>query len=240
MLARLETSSEETDERAGGDPSLRRRCRPRTAHTDDLACRPISTRSGAIPTSTPPTCEAALAADGSRAARMMRMLGTLQTLARGDSAAVLPRERVDLSGLVGGAVDRGREPATPASPGSSTYRRRRSRCDGWPDGLTLDARQPARERGPARPGRRRGEHSSERRGRDGRADRRRRRCRGSSRRSGSGSSSGSSAATTGGDGTGLGLSLVLQQAQLHGGDVVAEESPAGGARFRVTLGADPG
>lgn len=41
--------------------------------------------------------------------------------------------------------------------------------------------------------------------------------------------------TTGGEGSGLGLSLVRQQARLHGDDVTVTESPAGGARFRVRL-----
>ena len=41
--------------------------------------------------------------------------------------------------------------------------------------------------------------------------------------------------STGADGSGLGLSLVRQQAGLHGGEVTVGESPAGGARFRVSL-----
>jgi len=36
-------------------------------------------------------------------------------------------------------------------------------------------------------------------------------------------------------GSGLGLSLVRQQARLHGGEVTVGESPTGGARFRVSL-----
>jgi two-component system, OmpR family, sensor histidine kinase PrrB len=36
-------------------------------------------------------------------------------------------------------------------------------------------------------------------------------------------------------GTGLGLALVAQQARIHGGSVEVEDSPAGGARFKVKL-----
>jgi two-component system, OmpR family, sensor histidine kinase PrrB len=39
-------------------------------------------------------------------------------------------------------------------------------------------------------------------------------------------------------GSGLGLALVAQQARLHGGDVVVESSPQGGARFVVSLKAE--
>jgi two-component system, OmpR family, sensor histidine kinase PrrB len=40
-------------------------------------------------------------------------------------------------------------------------------------------------------------------------------------------------------GYGLGLALVRQQARLHGGEASVSESPLGGARFEVRLGASP-
>jgi two-component system sensor histidine kinase PrrB len=49
-------------------------------------------------------------------------------------------------------------------------------------------------------------------------------------------SPGSSAAA---GGSGLGLALVVQQAALHGGNIVLSDSPLGGLRATLTLSTEP-
>jgi signal transduction histidine kinase len=168
------------------------------------------------------------------AGRTVRLLETLQTLARGDAGAALPQEPVDLSAVVEAAVDavRGRHPGI-------TWRLRVPPDDvvleGWPDGLRAlvdnlleNAAQHGRrdgvvevtlepdagqlvlivdDDGPGVPG---GE-------RDRIFDR-------FARGEGAGPA-----------GSGLGLALVRQQARLHRGEVAVSDSPLGGARFQVGL-----
>ncbi len=233
MLARLEDSSAETEQalqatrRFAGDAGHELRT-PMTALQANL---------GAVrrnPDLDPAERDAALEQMDADAARMMRMLGTLQTLARGDTAAALPREQVELTALVGAAADaaRGRHPSTrwtlEVPAGEVT-------AQGWPDGLRAMIDNLLENA--ARHGRQGGEVTVSLSGAgdpiwltvddDGEGvpvDHRERIFdrfeRGDS---------------TGVDGSGLGLSLVRQQARLHGGDVTVGESPAGGARFRVSL-----
>jgi signal transduction histidine kinase len=166
--------------------------------------------------------------------RAVRLLESLQTLARGDAGAGLPREPVDLSAVVEAAIDaaRGRHPGI-------TWRLRESpdelALEGWPDGLRAlvdnlleNAAQHGRrdglvevtlkpdggqlvltvdDNGPGVPAAER-ERIFDRFAR------------------GQGAGPG---------GSGLGLALVRQQARLHRGEVVVSDSPLGGARFRVGL-----
>ncbi len=238
MLARLEASSDETTKaleatrRFAGDAGHELRT-PMTSLRANIGTMRRNPDIDAA------EYEAALEQMDRDSARMMRMLGTLQTLARGDAAAALPMQPVELTGLVGSAVDaaRGRHPDVTwqlDSPASEIE------MSGWADGLVsmLDNLL----ENAARHGSSGGEVTTTLRASqdtielivddDGpgiELDRREQLFERFER----GDSGGL-------DGTGLGLSLVRQQARLHGGDAVAEESPAGGARFRVTLGADPG
>ena len=233
MLARLEISAAETGEaleatrRFAGDAGHELRT-PMTALQANL---------GAVrrnPDLDPAERAAALEQMEADATRMMRMLATLQTLARGDSAAALPREQVEMTALVGTAVEsaRSRHPSIrwrlEVPPGEVVI-------EGWPDGLRAMIDNLLENA--ARHGRNGGEVSVVLAGDAGSVgltvdddgegvptDQRERIFdrfeRGDS---------------TGADGSGLGLSLVRQQARLHGGEVTVGESPAGGARFRISL-----
>ncbi len=238
MLARLEESSAQTTAAL----EATRRFAGDAGHELRTPMTSLQANLGAIrrnPDIDATELQAALDQMDRDSARMMRMLGTLQTLARGDSAAALPIGKVELTGLVGGAVEAARRRHAGitwnlASPAEEIE------VQGWADGLSsmLDNLL----ENAARHGRPGGEVSTtltrsfggieitvdddgpgidpDRRDlvfdRFERGD------------------------TSGRDGSGLGLSLVRQQARLHGGDAFAEESPAGGARIRVKLGADPG
>lgn len=182
----------------------------------------------------PVELEAALAQMDREAARMVRMLGTLQALARGDSAEALPRERVELTGVVGAAVESARR-RHPDITWSFEAPAGEVEVEGWPDGLAAvadnlleNAARHGREQGTVVASvSREGDRAVLTVDDDGpgipaaareRAFERFRR-----------------GDVAGAEGSGLGLALVRQQAGLHGGDAVAEESPAGGARFRVWL-----
>ena len=164
---------------------------------------------------------------------LVTLLDALQALARGDAAAAIPRERLDLTEIVGAAVESARRRHPDASielavPDGS------QELEGWPDGLRVLAENlienavrhggshvvvalDRENNGPLRlsveddgPGVPEDERESifERFAR------------------GSGAKA---------PGSGLGLALVAQQAALHGGSVAVGEASAGGARFTVTL-----
>ena len=168
------------------------------------------------------------------AARMMRMLGTLQTLARGDSAAVLPQEQVELTALAGSAVESARR-RHPSVGWRLEVPSGEIATEGWPDGLRAMIDNLLENA--ARHGRNGGEVAITVSGDgdsilvtvdddgDGVPADQRDRIFDRFERGGSADA----------DGSGLGLSLVRQQARLHGGEVTVGESPAGGARFRVSL-----
>ncbi len=235
MLARLEGSARET----AAALEATRRFAGDAGHELRTPMTSLQANLGAIrrnPDLEEAELKAALDQMERDSARMMRMLGTLQTLARGDSAAALPEERVELTGLVGSAVE--------------AARRRHAEIEwslkapldeielaGWSDGLAsmLDnllenAARHGKSGGTVATTLESSDHGivitvdddgpgigpEEREKVFERFER--------------GDSS---------VGTGLGLSLVRQQARLHGGDALVEASPAGGARFRVKLDADP-
>ncbi|MFA9400337.1 MAG: sensor histidine kinase, partial [Acidobacteriota bacterium] len=233
MLARLEISAAETGEaleatrRFAGDAGHELRT-PMTALQANL---------GAVrrnPDLDPAERAAALEQMEADATRMMRMLATLQTLARGDSAAALPREQVEMTALAGTAVESARSRHSSIQwrldvpPGEVVV-------EGWPDGLRAMIDNLLENA--ARHGRSGGEVSVALGGDagsvrltvddegDGVPTDQRERIFDRFERGDS----------TGADGSGLGLSLVRQQARLHGGEVTVGESPAGGARFRISL-----
>src|SRR5215210_864986 len=172
------------------------------------------------------------------AERATRLLELLQTLARGDAGAALPRERLDLSSLAEEAVEsaRARHPEVDwrlDAPSEELD------LAGWPDGLRamLDNLLENAARHGHAGGRVRAELARD----DGAlvltvdddgpgvepGERDRifeRFTRGGEARTG---------------GSGLGLALVRQQARLHGGEAVVSESPLGGARFQVRLSSSP-
>lgn len=235
MLGRLEGSAGETERalnatrRFAGDAGHELRT-PMTALQANL---------GAIrrnPDLDPAERDAALAQMDSDAARMMRMLGILQTLARGDSAAALPREKVELPELVGAAVESARD-RHPSNRWELELPPAGVAVEGWPDGLRAmidnlleNAARHGKKGGEVRVALAAdgdtalltvdddGEGIPEGQ-RDRIFDRFER------------------GDATGADGSGLGLSLVRQQARLHGGEVTVSGSPDGGARFQVSLGA---
>jgi two-component system, OmpR family, sensor histidine kinase PrrB len=231
MLARLERSAAETDaaleatRQFAGDAGHELRS-PMTALRANL---------GALrrnPDLDPTERRAAVEAAEREAERALRLLQALQTLARGDAGAALPREPVELGELVETAVETARS-RHPEISWRLQAPSEELELHGWPDGLRALVDNLLENA--ARHGRRDGavETSLERDG-DGlvltvdddgpgvpAADRDRifeRFVQGGGRHA---------------DGSGLGLALVRQQARLHGGEVVTAESPLGGARFRV-------
>jgi two-component system sensor histidine kinase PrrB len=235
MLGRLERSAAATDaaldatRRFAGDAGHELRT-PMTALRANLGALRRNPELSAAE-------RAALLQDAEREAeRAARLLEVLQTLARGEAGAALPREEVDLSALAEAAVEaaRSRHPDVGwhlDAPADEL------RLAGWPDGLRalLDNLL----ENAARHGRPGGEVRATL-ARDGGAvsltvdddgpgveesERERifeRFARGNGAR---------------GEGSGLGLALVRQQARLHGGEASVSEGPLGGARFRVRLDA---
>ena len=238
MLARLQRSTGETEAAL----EATRRFAADAGHELRTPMAALRTRLGALrrnPQLDAPERAAMLAAAEQDAARAANLLETLQTLARGDAAAVLPREHLDLGDLVEAAVEaaRARHPATRwalREPAGELA------VQGWPDGVRALVDNLLENA--ARHGGDGGRVEVSLESRDGElaltvdddgpgvapADRERifeRFVR---------------AADGGAPGSGLGLALVRQQARLHGGEVTVGEAPLGGARFSVTLPAGDG
>ena len=238
MLARLEGSAAQTDDaleatrRFAGDAGHELRT-PMTALRANL---------GALRRNPdlPPEERRALLEDAEReAGRATRLLELLQTLARGDAGAALPREPVDLTALAEAAVDaaRGRHASVAWALEAP---QRELELAGWPDGLRAlvdnlleNAARHGRPEGRVAVAlAREGESVVLTVDDDGpgvRPEDRERIFERFSRGEG----------VSGDSGSGLGLALVRQQAHLHGGGASVEESPLGGARFRVELLAGP-
>jgi two-component system sensor histidine kinase PrrB len=237
MLARLETSAGETDaaldatRRFAGDAGHELRT-PMTALRANL---------GALrrnPDLTPAQGRAAIEDADRDAGRAARLLDVLQTLARGDAWAALPRESVDLSALTEAALD-GARSRHPEVSWQFEAPEQELRLSGWPDGLRAlidnvleNAARHGRPAGEVRAKLERDANAVVLTVDDdgpGVAEADRERIFERFTRAGD--------ART--DGSGLGLALVRQQAELHGGDVSVTDSPLGGARFRVRLAAAP-
>lgn len=231
MLERLERSAAETQaaleatRRFAGDAGHELR----TPMTSLLANAGALRRNPGIDPAERADALAEIEAD---AARTVRLLETLQVMARGDAAATLPREAVELTALVAAAV----ESASSRHP-ELDWRLdpavNEAAIEGWPDGLRAlvdnllenAARHGGRQvrvsvtqagtglelavddDGPGIP-------AEERERVFGRFERGR-------------------GTTTAG--SGLGLALVRQQAELHGGAAHVEEAVLGGARLVVSL-----
>jgi len=231
MLARLQRSAAQTEEAL----EATRRFAADAGHELRTPLTALRANAGSLlrnPDMPAPERAALLSEVDEEAERTVRVLGALQTLARGDAAAVLPRERLDFAELVDAAVEgaRRRHPGVTfelSAPAEAPL-------EGWPDGLRAlvdnllenaarhgrpDGRvevtlEPSHEGlrltvdddGPGLP-------ESERERVFERFVR----------------------AAGAGEGSGLGLALVRQQAELHGGDAVLEESPAGGLRAVVRV-----
>lgn len=233
MLSRLERSADETEAAL----EATRRFAADAGHELRTPMTALRARLGALrrhPRLEAQERHATLEEAERDAGRTVRLLDALQTLARGDAGAVLPRERVELSSLVERALDaaRSRHPEI-------DWRLRtlvdELTVDGWPDGLRAlvdnlleNAARHGRSAGVVEVGL----------AADGDAvvlsvdddgpgvpvgERERifaRFARGDHARE---------------EGSGLGLALVRQQAALHGGEVSVSESRLGGAHFLVRL-----
>ena len=234
MLARLESSAAATDEaleatrRFAADAGHELRT-PMTSLRANLG---VLRRNPDLPAAERDAAVEHAERDAERATRLLELL---QTLARGDAGAALPRERLDLSSLAEEAVEaaRARHPEVDwrlEAPAEELE------LSGWPDGLRAlldNLLENAARHGRA------GGLVKARLGRDdgcllvtveddgpgvSPGERERvfeRFTRGGEARTG---------------GSGLGLALVRQQARLHGGEAAVGESPLGGARFEVRLG----
>ena len=165
--------------------------------------------------------------------RIVALLDALQTLARGDAATAVPRERFDLVDVVDAAVERARSRNPRATIGFSYPEH--ALIVGWPEGVRVLVDNLLQNA--LRHGRPQGRIDVAVSSRDGQAslivdddgpgippeERERvfqRFVRGAGAR---------------GPGSGLGLALVAQQARLHGGTATLDTSPLGGTRVVVTL-----
>jgi two-component system, OmpR family, sensor histidine kinase PrrB len=233
MLTRLERSEAETEKaleatrRFAADAGHELRT-PMTALRANLGALTRNPRMDAAER------QAALDEAEQEAERTIRLLEALQTLARGDVGAALPRERLDAADVLDVAVEaaRRRHP-------DMTFRVRApehgAELAGWPDGIrTLidnlleNAAKHGRRGGTVAVAIDNGDRGMQLTvDDDGPGVPAAERSRIFERFVRSG--------TPGADGSGLGLALVLQQARLHGGSAWVEDSPLGGARFVVQL-----
>ncbi len=177
--------------------------------------------------------QAVLSEAEAEAERTVRLLEALQTLARGDAGAALPREEVELADVVDAALERARR-RHPGVAFDLRSSRESTAVQGWPDGLQVlvdNLVENAARHG--RPGGRvevaLGQSGDELQlaveddGPGIIADERERIWHRFARGDGAR------------EGSGLGLALVRQQARLHGGDAWVEDSELGGARFVARL-----
>jgi two-component system, OmpR family, sensor histidine kinase PrrB len=232
MLGRLEASSAETERalestrRFAGDVGheVRTPLTSMRANVDAVRRNP----------SMPESQRSAILDDVAREQDdLVAVLDALQALARGDAATALPREPVDMAGVVDVSVEAARR-RHPSGRVELTAAEGEHLITGWPDGLRLlvdNLLENALRHG--------GSRVAVTLERDARGDllltvdddgpgipvRDRvkvfeRFARGADSTS---------------PGSGLGLALVAQQAQLHGGDVRIGDSPQGGASLRVLL-----
>ena len=231
MLARLEASAAETDRAL----EATRRFAADVGHEVRTPLTSMRANLDAVrrnPAMSEPERRAVLNDIAREQEDLVAVLDALQALARGDSAAALPREPVDLAEVVDAAVAaaRRRHPEARVELAAAAGEHP---ITGWPDGLRLlvdNLIENAVRHGGARV-----DVSLERDhgamlltvDDDGPGIPAAERDRVFERFArGAGATS---------PGSGLGLALVVQQAQLHGGDVAVSESRAGGASLRVRL-----
>jgi len=232
MLARLEGSAAETERALDAT----RRFAADAGHELRTPMTALRANLGALtrnPDLQGPDREAALREAEQEAERTIRLLEALQTLARGDVGAALPRETVDAADLLDVAVEAARR-RHPTIEFRARAPERGVEITAWPDGLRALIDNLL--------------ENAARHGRDGGTvaaaiDPRAGGLRLTVDDDGPGVPAGERTriferfvrGTGAGDGSGLGLALVLQQAQLHGGSAHVEDPPLGGARFVVEL-----
>ena len=229
MLARLESSSSETERaleatrRFAGDVGheVRTPLTSMRANIDAVRRNP----------SMPEAERRAILDDVAREQEdLVAVLDALQALARGDAAAALPREPVDMAEVVDAAVEAARR-RHPEAHVELSAAEGEHLITGWPDGLRLlvdNLIENAIRHGGSRVDRAASSATTatllltvEDDGPGIPAAERERMFERFTRGAQDGGSPGS----------GLGLALVAQQAQLHGGDVTVGDSAAGGARL---------
>ena len=230
MLARLESSSAETEQaleatrRFAADAGHELRT-PMTALRANLGSLLRNSRLGSDER------QAVLSEAEAEAERTVRLLEALQTLARGDAGASLPREEIELADLVDAALERARR-RHPETTFALHASEESTALEGWPDGLQVlveNLIENAARHG--RPG--------------GRVEVELERAEGGLRLAVDDDGPGVPEreriferfvrGEQAGEGSGLGLALVRQQARLHGGEAWVADSELGGARFLVRL-----
>ena len=135
MLARLEGSSAETEDAL----EATRRFAADAGHELRTPMTALRANLGALlrnPRLDGDERQAVLAEAEAEAERTVRLLEALQTLARGEAGAALPRDEVELADLVDAALERARR----RHPGTTFALRANedaTALEGWPDGLQV-------------------------------------------------------------------------------------------------------